>query len=149
MAARKPIADEPAREYATDEIVVEWWPTLCFHSRNCVAALPAVFDPSKRPWVQVDAATADDVEAAVATCPSSALRSRRRSAAARAGAVDADATEVRVVPNGPLLLRGSIRVIGSDGTELARLEKAALCRCGQSQNKPFCDGSHARVGFSG
>ncbi len=140
-------AVKPAREYATEEIVVEWRPSLCYHSQNCVAALPAVFDPQARPWVNVHAANTDAVEAAVAQCPSGALRSRK--VAKPTTVVADDRAEVRVLENGPLLLRGHLRVLADDGTELAELERAALCRCGQSQNKPFCDGSHARVGFRG
>lgn len=140
-------AVKPAREYATEEIVVEWRPSLCYHSQNCVAALPAVFDPQARPWVNVHAANTDAVEAAVAQCPSGALRSRK--VAQPTTVVADDRAEVRVLENGPLLLRGHLRVLADDGTELAELERAALCRCGQSQNKPFCDGSHARVGFRG
>jgi len=136
---------KPAREYATDEIVVEWRPSLCYHSQKCIAALPSVFDPQRRPWIDVSAASADEVEAAVALCPSGALRARRPNAEVR---VDTGgATEIRATRNGPLLVRGNLRILGADGTELARLEKAALCRCGQSGNKPFCDGTHKQVGF--
>ena len=76
--------DNLTKEYATDEIVVEWEPLLCYHSQNCVRSLPQVFDDSRRPWVKVDAATADEVEAAVARCPSGALRTRRVGAPAAA-----------------------------------------------------------------
>jgi uncharacterized Fe-S cluster protein YjdI len=68
----------PAREYATDEIVVEWRPDLCIHSGNCARGLPKVFDPARRPWVDARAASADEIEAQVARCPSGALQSRRR-----------------------------------------------------------------------
>jgi uncharacterized Fe-S cluster protein YjdI len=67
----------PAREYETAEIVVEWRPELCSHSGNCARGLPLVFDPKRRPWVDPGAASADEVEAQVARCPSGALRSRR------------------------------------------------------------------------
>ena len=67
----------PAREYATDEIVVEWRPELCVHSGNCARGLPLVFDPKRRPWVDARAATAGEIEAQVARCPSGALRARR------------------------------------------------------------------------
>jgi uncharacterized Fe-S cluster protein YjdI len=70
-------APKPAREYASSEIVVEWRPQLCAHSGNCARGLPLVFDPKRRPWVAVHAASADEVEQAVARCPSGALRSRR------------------------------------------------------------------------
>jgi uncharacterized Fe-S cluster protein YjdI len=139
--------DKLMREYATDEIVVEWEPRLCSHSQNCVRSLPQVFDDGRRPWVSVDAAGADEVEAAVALCPSGALRTRRL------GAADAkqpwQAPSVRASENGPLLLSGGVRILDAEGAVLYEGEKAALCRCGGSGNKPFCDGSHKTNGFRG
>jgi CDGSH-type Zn-finger protein len=49
--------------------------------------------------------------------------------------------------NGPLLVQGALSVHAPDGTLLKEDVQVALCRCGQSGNKPFCDGSHARTGF--
>lgn len=131
------------REYATEEIVVEWHPALCFHSQNCVRALPAVFDSSRRPWIDVDAATVDEIEEAVEGCPSSALRLRRLRGEPRPVPPE---LEVTPSPNGPLLVRGRLRVRLSDGTS-QELTRAAFCRCGQSGNKPFCDGTHREIGF--
>jgi uncharacterized Fe-S cluster protein YjdI len=138
--------DKVTKEYATDEIVVEWEPRLCYHSHNCVRSLPQVFDGSRRPWVKVDAATADEVEAAVAQCPSGALRTRRigAPAAARQQPLELCASE-----DGPLLVSGGVRIVDADGAVLYEGEKAALCRCGGSGNKPFCDGTHKKNGFRG
>lgn len=61
---------------------------------------------------------------------------------------DGDRLEVNPSLNGPHILRGKFRLIGFEGEERAG-EVVALCRCGQSANKPFCDGSHKSVGFSG
>jgi uncharacterized Fe-S cluster protein YjdI len=138
--------DAVRKEYATDEIVVEWEPALCFHSQNCIRALPLVFDPQRRPWVNVDAGTADEIEAAVRLCPSGALRAHRPGAARAAAARE---TEVRASDKGPLLLSGGVRVVDGDGKLLYEGERAALCRCGGSANKPFCDGTHRTNGFSG
>ena len=135
--------DKVMKEYATDEIVVEWEPRLCFHSHNCVRSLPQVFDESRRPWVKVDAATADEVAAAVSLCPSGALRTRRVGAAA----AKRRETEVRASANGPLLVSGGVRIVDAEGDVLYEGEKAALCRCGGSSNKPFCDGTHKTNGF--
>ncbi|MGN6432005.1 MAG: (4Fe-4S)-binding protein [Gaiellaceae bacterium] len=137
--------DSLKREYATDEIVVEWEPRLCFHSRNCVRSLPQVFDESRRPWVAVDAATADEIEAAVALCPSGALRTRRPRAHEPGRPNE---TRVCASSNGPLLVSGGVRVVDADGNVLFEGERAALCRCGGSANKPFCDGTHKTNGFS-
>jgi CDGSH-type Zn-finger protein/uncharacterized Fe-S cluster protein YjdI len=49
--------------------------------------------------------------------------------------------------NGPLKVRGNMEIISGTGRVVARMESARLCRCGGSSNKPFCDGSHARIGF--
>jgi len=133
------------KEYATDEIVVEWEPRLCFHSGNCSRLLPNVFDRDRRPWVKADAASADEIEATVAQCPSGALRTRRVGAPAR----KLQGLQVRPLRNGPLLLRGDVRVLDDDGNLLYEGERAALCRCGGSSNKPFCDGTHKTNGFQG
>jgi uncharacterized Fe-S cluster protein YjdI len=138
--------DKLMKEYATDQIVVEWEPRLCSHSHNCVRSLPQVFDDSRRPWVKVDAATADEVEAAVGLCPSGALRTRRIGAPP---IKREKPLEVCASANGPLLVSGSVRILDADGAVLYEGEKAALCRCGRSGNKPFCDGTHKEVGFRG
>ena len=49
--------------------------------------------------------------------------------------------------NGPLRVRGNLEIVSGGGRVVARLESAALCRCGASANKPFCDGTHAKIGF--
>lgn len=55
--------------------------------------------------------------------------------------------EIGVFRNGPLFVRGGVRVVGADGEPYEVRNRAVLCRCGYSQNKPFCDGSHTIVGF--
>lgn len=60
----------------------------------------------------------------------------------RAGRLD-----VELTPDGPLLLRGAVEICSSTGRTITRTMEVALCRCGGSANKPFCDGSHARNGF--
>jgi CDGSH-type Zn-finger protein/uncharacterized Fe-S cluster protein YjdI len=56
---------------------------------------------------------------------------------------------VNITPklNGPLLVSGNLEVVSGTGRTINRLTKTALCRCGHSANKPYCDGSHVRVGF--
>ncbi|HEY9518788.1 MAG TPA: (4Fe-4S)-binding protein [Gemmatimonadales bacterium] len=63
--------------YETPQITVTFDPTLCIHSGNCVRGLPAVFDVRRRRWVRPEAATADQVAAQIARCPSGALKSYR------------------------------------------------------------------------
>jgi len=59
--------------------------------------------------------------------------------------------EATITPyeDGPLLVRGAFRIVAQDGTEIdARRGTIALCRCGRSQIRPFCDGTHKLVGFA-
>jgi CDGSH-type Zn-finger protein/uncharacterized Fe-S cluster protein YjdI len=56
--------------------------------------------------------------------------------------------KVAPAPNGPLLVQGSVEICSGTGRTVTRTQKTALCRCGASGNKPFCDGSHQRIGFS-
>jgi CDGSH-type Zn-finger protein/uncharacterized Fe-S cluster protein YjdI len=55
--------------------------------------------------------------------------------------------EVTPTTDGPLLVRGNMEIISGTGRVVARLESARLCRCGGSNTKPFCDGTHAKIGF--
>jgi CDGSH-type Zn-finger protein/uncharacterized Fe-S cluster protein YjdI len=54
---------------------------------------------------------------------------------------------VTPTPNGPLMVVGSAEIVSGTGRTVTKTEKSFLCRCGASQNKPFCDGSHAKAGF--
>lgn len=59
--------------------------------------------------------------------------------------------DVNITPseNGPYLVSGAVRLTDVDGREVPHGEHMALCRCGQSNNKPFCDGMHVAIGFDG
>jgi CDGSH-type Zn-finger protein/uncharacterized Fe-S cluster protein YjdI len=136
----------PSRTYAGDAIEVLWEPRLCIHVRNCVSRLPQVFDPEGRPWVVVDAADAEAVAAAVESCPTGALHYRRLDGGRREQQPAETTVEPR--PNGPLFVRGAVRIVDGDGRLIREDTRVALCRCGASENKPFCDGSHRRIGFT-
>ncbi len=56
--------------------------------------------------------------------------------------------KIKLFPNGPYLVEGKITLVSGDGKEEV-VENPHFCRCGASQNKPFCDGSHKKVGFEG
>ena len=133
-AGAPPGPDEPnrapavTREYRTDRITVEWYAERCIHSANCIRALPRVFDPTRRPWVDVDAADADAIAAAVRRCPTGALHFVRHDGA------PPEAPEVPTtltpIPNGPLYVRGDVSVRGLDGHLIRHGTRVSLCRCG-------------------
>lgn len=133
------------REYESKGIVVEYEAAKCIHAKECVHRLPKVFDAEARPWIQPDNASADAIMEVVRACPTGALHYRRTDG----GAEEEPATEntLRVVPDGPVYLSGRLRLEFPDG-ESRDETRVALCRCGDSKNKPFCDNSHIETGFS-
>ena len=132
------------RQYRTDQVVVHWDSSRCIHTGFCLKALPTVFDTSRRPWVDIDAADAEAIAAAVEQCPSGALQYERRDGPDEQPAVPATAVPW---PSGPLIVRGDVEVRTTRGELLRAGYRMALCRCGHSQNPPFCDMSHVEAGF--
>jgi uncharacterized Fe-S cluster protein YjdI/CDGSH-type Zn-finger protein len=136
------------RDYAGDGVTVHWDSGRCQHSGRCVAALPAVFRPKDKPWIVADAAGAEAVVAAVELCPSGALRYTRASEAPPPAAPTPDAVVVVTVEaDGPNTIVGPVEIRNAAGEVVKRARRVSLCRCGHSENKPFCDGSHERFGF--
>jgi len=54
---------------------------------------------------------------------------------------------IKVLPKGPLVVTGDFTILDSNGNPLEKKERASLCRCGASTRKPFCDGTHSKIGF--
>jgi uncharacterized Fe-S cluster protein YjdI/CDGSH-type Zn-finger protein len=147
FAGEDQVADDPhvtRRTYRGTDLEVSFDSDLCIHATECVRRLPAVFDRDRRPWILADNAPADEVSRVVEHCPTGALQYRRLDG--QLGEQPAAATMVTPVEDGPLAIRGDLVVRHEDGT-LVRLPRGALCRCGQSKNKPFCDNSHVQAGF--
>ncbi len=133
------------RTYETDSIRVHWNSALCIHTAICLKALPQVFDVNRSPWVRIDAANADEVAAAVERCPTGALTYERLDG----GPDEPVPAETTIIPwpNGPLMVRGNLQVRDAKGNLFEAGPRMTLCRCGSSENQPFCDLSHRRVGF--
>ena len=129
--------------YEAAAITVTFDPNLCIHARECVRGLPEVFDPTSPRWIRPDRADADRVADVVRRCPTGALQVARP---AQEEAAVTPAAIIRVVPNGPLYVKGRVRVESEDGIVLREADAMALCRCGATANPPYCDGSHERRG---
>lgn len=134
--------------YEGAEVTVTFDATRCIHNAHCVRTLPAVFNPAARPWVQPDQASAEHLLRAVAGCPTGALHATHRNGDSAEAFVEAAPLAVRTAHNGPLFLRGAVTVVDADGTTIVSDQRVALCRCGLSQRKPFCDNSHLAAGWS-
>ncbi|WP_341216772.1 (4Fe-4S)-binding protein [uncultured Wocania sp.] len=136
------------REYTNGDVTVVWEAKKCIHSAICAKGLPDVFRPRVRPWVRINAATTEAIISQVKRCPSGALSYYMND---EKDNVDEETieTKVEVLENGPLLVYGTIKVIHKDGNEEIKNKTTAFCRCGASNNKPFCDGTHVKEAFKG
>jgi CDGSH-type Zn-finger protein len=110
-----------------------------------VRGLPVVFDTKKRPWVQPNKANAGAVAEVVLLCPSGALHYERKDG----GAAESIPRQNIIMPvvNGPLYVSGNVRIQTNRGELTYKDTRLALCRCGASENKPFCDRSHLQIEF--
>jgi CDGSH-type Zn-finger protein/uncharacterized Fe-S cluster protein YjdI len=130
------------------EAAIHFDASKCIHSRNCVLSHPDVFVPNVQgAWIHPDAQPVEELMHLGKACPSGAIRVVRN--AAQPGVqTSSDAAPlvntVRVRENGPLAFEAELQIRGIPQAAA----RATLCRCGQSKNKPFCDGAHAAAGFA-
>lgn len=146
MSEQEPNRHHPAatREYRNERIAIQWYPELCIHVANCLRQLPGVFNNQARPWVNVDGASADEIASVVTSCPSGALRFERLDGGP---AEEVPSTvSLYVEPDGPYHVRGRVQIEDPDGSVQA-VTRATLCRCGASENKPYCDLNHRMIRF--
>ena len=138
---------EIVKEYSNGDLTVVWKPQKCIHAAECVKALPEVYNPEAKPWIKAENASTTALKDQIAKCPSGALSyyiagEENQEAAALE-------TKVEVMANGPLLIYGTLHVKDKDGKEEIKNKTTAFCRCGSSNNKPYCDGSHIKIDFKG
>ncbi len=135
------------KEYSNGEATVVWEAEKCIHSAICAKGLPEVFRPELRPWIKMDAAKTEAIINQVKQCPSGALRYYTNNEDDKTS--EALETKVEVLENGPLLVYGTLQVVAKDGSSEIKNKTTAFCRCGKSNNKPYCDGSHVKAEFKG
>ena len=136
------------KKYENEDVTVIWEPSKCIHSAICFRNLPQVFNPRIRPWVNMEGGTSEQIIAQVNACPSGALQIEQKKSQEVIAQTNTQ-TLIEVVLNGPLLVKGVVQLKHSNGLEENSTIQTALCRCGASSRKPFCDGSHRKISFEG
>jgi CDGSH-type Zn-finger protein/uncharacterized Fe-S cluster protein YjdI len=128
--------------YESENIKVTWDKVKCIHAEECVKGLPEVFNADQRPWIQPDKAEADKVAEVIHRCPTGALQYERLDGGENEKAPKKNT--ITLIEDGPVYIEGDLLIKNLDGDIVARETRAAFCRCGLSQNKPYCDNSHIK-----
>ena len=150
--------EENNRDYTNGEITVHWQPSKCIHSTICYTRLRSVFDPIKRPWVNMSGSTTDKIIDIVNECPTDALtfswnkdlKKPERVEIKKEDVADVaePSTKIQIIQNGPAIISGDFFIKDINGNKLPKANTIAICRCGHSASMPFCDGSHNKSGFT-
>jgi uncharacterized Fe-S cluster protein YjdI len=158
--------DPRNRQYSNGEVTVFWKPSKCIHATTCFRELIEVFNPGRRPWINMEGAPTRRIIEVVNKCPTQAIEWKynkdldQDSLAANNTATEEVTPEtlsvhkdeirpvkVNVMKNGPIVVEGNFKVIGSDGIKLKSMIMTSFCRCGESNSMPYCDGTHRKIGF--
>lgn len=162
------------RAYSNEDITVYWKPNACIHASICFARLIEVFNPRKRPWVDMNGAPTEKIIDIVNKCPTEALawkwnEDQKNEAVddqqknhikymrpdlwevePAAAQEKKEKAEVRIqaMKDGPYVVEGEFRMLQADGSEKKFKGLTSFCRCGQTHVPPFCDGTHRKKGFT-
>jgi uncharacterized Fe-S cluster protein YjdI len=159
------------RKYRNNEITVYWKPSACVHASFCYRELIEVFDPSRRPWVDLNESTTERIIEVVNMCPTEALawkwndeeknesigsdqlnhiRFRRPELLNDTDVSKEDEpVNVKVMVDGPVIIKGDFTIDYDGITKQVNNSLVSLCRCGASDQMPFCDGRHRKIGYNG
>lgn len=160
-----------SRKYSNDEITVYWKPAACVHATHCYKELIEVFNPDKRPWVNMKGAPTDEIIEVVDMCPTEALTWKwndeeknksvgpehtnhvkfRRPELLQDDVTDASTRPVmvKVYVDGPVVIKGDFTLVEQGNRKEMKGATLSICRCGISERMPICDGSHIKSGFNG
>ena len=167
--------DPRNRQYTNGEITVFWIPSKCIHATTCFRELIEVFNPGRRPWVNMEGGPSRRIAEVVNKCPTQAIiwkynkdltESERLSQREVAREEENPQTltgpeeeakpkqdrikpsNIRIMKDGPIVVEGKFKILGKDGDELKPSIMTSFCRCGNSKNMPYCDGTHRKIGFT-
>ncbi len=158
--------DPRNRQYTNGEITVFWKPSKCIHATTCFRELIEVFNPGRRPWVNMEGAPTRRIIEVVNKCPTQALEWKynkdmnQEDLQVNQVSVEEETPEtvkeednqrpvkVNLMKDGPIVVEGNFKVIGADGNTLKSMLMTSFCRCGGSKSMPYCDGTHRKIGFT-
>jgi CDGSH-type Zn-finger protein/ferredoxin len=136
---------DAVKDFAAPEITVHFNRAICSGAGECVRGLPSVFVSGAEDWIRPDQADVAEVIEVVRRCPSGALTYSLGGAPVKR---EEKEVTVRIVKDGPYEVTGPVELATGTWSANASRTCFALCRCGKSQNAPFCDYSHGELGWT-
>jgi uncharacterized Fe-S cluster protein YjdI len=158
------------RKYTNGEITVYWKPEACIHATYCFRELIEVFDPGRRPWVDMQGAPTGRIIEVVNMCPTEALTWKWNDEAMNkeigtdqtnhikfrrpelmveeAAREEGTPVTVKIMPDGPIVIKGTFDLISKGNKKEITDSLISICRCGASGIQPYCDGQHRKIGFT-
>jgi CDGSH-type Zn-finger protein/ferredoxin len=137
-------APDKVKDYKGKKLTIHYNRGVCSHAASCVNDASSVFRTDKRPWIDPDAEDTEEIEKVIRSCPSGAL------SYSRDGVLHKDyprPPEITICKDSFYSVVGYIELEDPDGSVPESKEHYTLCRCGDSKNKPFCDGTHWQTKF--
>jgi uncharacterized Fe-S cluster protein YjdI len=151
--------EDKDRDYSNKDITVHWKPAKCIHVTTCYKELIEVFNPRNRPWVNMEGAPTDKIIEVVKKCPTGALTfslnngtevtEKKETEETKKDKQADHSAEVKIMGDGPIVVMGDFEITGPRNQTYNKMKMISFCRCGASNNMPFCDGSHRKIGFRG
>jgi uncharacterized Fe-S cluster protein YjdI len=157
------------RKYRNKDITVYWKPSACVHASYCYRELIEVFDPGRRPWVDMSGSTTSRIIEVVNLCPTEALSWKwnddeknknigidqlnhvkfRRPELMNINESDQEenTVSVKILANGPIIIRGNFTFSYQGIKKEIYGGLISICRCGASDHMPFCDGRHRKIDY--
>ena len=140
------MSDKTKFTYPGEQAEVHWDGRLCIHYGDCGRAEGELFVGGRQPWCQPDLAGDEEIREVIKRCPTGALSVVFKGETWNE--TPASTNSLTISQDGPLYFDGDISVQTAADESPDKRVRAALCRCGLSTNKPYCDNSHAKGGFS-
>ncbi len=106
-----------------------------------------MYHPNKKTWIRIENASTKALTKQIESCPSGALTYYLNNQIKKQE--NMAETKIDILANGPLVVHGTLKVMDAEGNFEIRDKTTAFCRCGASKKKPYCDGTHSKIGFNG
>lgn len=136
------LEEEIIQVYDSKNVTVTFNRSICAGSANCVKKFPEIYTSESENWIHPELGTLENIIQSVKDCPSGALSYTLNK---DCQLESCQKEKIDIIKNGPIQVRGPIDIKIEKWSSFANKTKFTLCRCGSSQNKPFCDYSHAKL----